>query len=199
MFNRRDPFFEARSPLQSSYLESLHRTFSGPAKLPKRNEEAYNRALKFRQDEKARYAKMDRENARLRQLTDTLNSEVHEIKSLWGELSKQHADAERNWKRLHQRNGPADAVKLPTGTGDVSDSGAGVGQRTKARTPGGGNSDRVVADSKDDAKGATSGRVQREVLPPDARGQADEHAPEGSERGGGPDTASEEPVSENTV
>ena len=64
-----DPFFQAARGgrlwgLQSSYLEDISRTYGKPLgpQLAGRADETYERALRFRQQEKEYYRRMEAEN-----------------------------------------------------------------------------------------------------------------------------------------
>lgn len=64
--NRIDPFFQTTKPHTRPFLESLHRTYGEPkGALPRRDEEAFARALAFRKQEKQKYNALESE----RQLT----------------------------------------------------------------------------------------------------------------------------------
>ena len=164
--SRIDPFFRTRAPHRSSYLESLHRQWTPP----ERDDFAFQKALTFREREKAKYRALDQENATLKQTLERYRTQhegamnrVRQIEELFDKLSKQK---------------PKDANRPKPG-----DSGDSV--------------PRVPRDVKAVANEEHAG-VSEQVLPSDVGGQAEEHAAEGSEsRSGVGDEHSDEP--EGTV
>ena len=194
---RGDPFFKTRTPHQNGYIESLHRTYGEPrSALPKRNDESFAKALQFRQEEKTHYANLQHQNQTYKsqyeqmQLQFTqLKTETAELKELWEQLSKHRANADRRNRE-----------RIPADTGANSSASAperGVDQPAESSADGGGGV-RDTANEKAERPKVRRG-VQREVLPPDTRGQAAEHPAEGPERGSGPNSATEEPEPANSV
>ena len=104
-----DPFFQAARGgrlwgLQSSYLEDISRTYGKPLgpQLAGRADETYERALRFRQQEKEYYRRMEAENKNVQ----------HE----YNKLKKQFAtlDAELSKLREEKANAVPATIKLPT-------------------------------------------------------------------------------------
>lgn len=94
--SRIDPFFRTRAPHRSSYLESLHRQWTPP----ERDDLAFQKALTFREREKAKYRAMDTENAKLKAELTQIRTQhtgamarVREIEALFDKLSKQPRNA----------------------------------------------------------------------------------------------------------
>ena len=87
-----DPFFQAARGgrlwgLQSSYLEDISRTYGKPLgpQLAGRADETYTRALRFRQQEKEHYRRMEAEN---RNVQTEYNQLKEQFATLGAELSK---------------------------------------------------------------------------------------------------------------
>ena len=87
-----DPFFQAARGgrlwgLQSSYLEDISRTYGKPLgpQLAGRADETYTRALRFRQQEKEHYRRMEAEN---RNVQTEYNQLQEQFATLGAELSK---------------------------------------------------------------------------------------------------------------
>ena len=159
---RSDPFFQRQRPHKNGYLESLHRTYGEPVSaLPTRGDVLYERAYQFRQNEKAKYAEIERdaesareEVAETKKRYEALRAETQEFKALFEQLSKHY----------HESND----------------------QRATNSAGGGGGDGAVrVTDQDQEASEGVSGVVPVEVLPAGqhVRGQATEHPPEGSEPG----------------
>lgn len=90
MFGRTDPFFVAGDLRpRNTYLESLHRTYGNPRDgLPKRKDEAFARAMKFRESEKQHYKSVREENDRLQNEMSEMCEEMRRIQELREKLSK---------------------------------------------------------------------------------------------------------------
>ena len=88
MMDRVDPFFNTKKPHTNNYLETLHRTYGEPkGALPKRDEAVFQRAMKFRMDEKAHYAHLEKEMKK----TELENKAiVEQNKLLTAETEKMH-------------------------------------------------------------------------------------------------------------
>jgi hypothetical protein len=174
----------------------MHRSYGEPAgALPKRDEEAWARAMSFRNQEKAKYKMLEEDNGRLRsemaqlQLGQTaLLEETAKIKGLWEELSKPKPKANVT-PRTRAARDTASVLPRIDGAGGSE----GVGEPTKRRS----TRKRVARVADDEAAvvgeaGGSSADGGREVRPadvPDPRGSTDEHPTEGPERGGGVDSA----------
>ena len=181
--NRTDPFFTTTLPHKRPFLESMHRTYSNA--LPKRHEEGFARAIQFREREKQRYRGVEMENEQLRSKLEEMTAhlkEADEIHRLWKELSKAGAKVQRNG-----RSSGSESVHTGASDGDGRTDGVGASANASSGAGSGSQSAR-----DDEASGAEVGRPAdesgREVRPTDvddARGPPSEHAPEGSERGGG--------------
>ena len=191
----RDPFFKTRKPHNKPYLESLHTTYGAP-RLPGRSNEAFQRALQFRDAEKTRYSALEADNARLHTQMNEMQGEAAQIQSLWEQLSKQQlhavADTGTNSEQLVSERGGERWGSGGVPTGRVRfESPERVDQRPEtggARDPGGG----VAGDAQSEREGEVGdgAGVQREVLPavlPDPRGHPGEHTSEGPEQRDGPE------------
>ena len=159
---QQDPFFAARAKMQGfgqggrSYLEDINRTYN---KLPARDNSTFERAMQFRQREKAQLEAIAQENNDLRrslaqyetiasQATSMLKSQSESINSLKSKLS------------------------YKTDGGSASRSISSVG----------GNGVSPFQEPNTRPRGGVPLRMQHEVLPthvPDSRGQGDQHTDEG--------------------
>ena len=181
MFDRTDPFFKTQRPHTSSYLESLHRTYGEPkSALPKRNSEMFQRAYKFRQEEKQRYSQLEQDYHTTKQQYELLKTETDKMRALFEQLSKPSSN-------VPSTDVSDPAVSVRAGPGGTSSGDEGV--REPAAPPER-RRDPVRAPSVPDAgvkeTGGKGGEgVPGEVLPTDSRGSAAEHPPEGSESRGG--------------
>lgn len=191
---RTDPFFQGQRPHKNGYLESLHRTYGEPVSaLPSRGDVLFERALKFRQDEKARYAEIERQAhsakehaALIDSRYEALQAETQQIKALFEQLSKHH-----------DSNGVRTSSDPDPGVGGPSSGSRSSGPVEQRKRDdqhanggaGGSGGDGVVPlpDVSKDTGEAVGGDVPDAVLPAggDVRGQAEEHTPKGSEPGGG--------------
>jgi hypothetical protein len=203
---RADPFFASQTPHRNNFLESLHRSYGEPeGALPKRDEEAFKRAMEFRTQEKAKYKMLEEDNTRMRsemaQLQQTqaaLMEETGKIKTLWEELSKPKPKKDVGPRTRATR----DTASIRPG-GDGPSGGDGVGEPPKRRSAR--KRGARVEDHEPPSVGESGGasdEVQGEVLPtvvPDSSGPADEHAPEGPELGGGAVSRGAERGSEDGV
>lgn len=164
-----DPFFQARNRLQTigrggrNYLEDIHRTYG--QKPPRRNNETYEKALKFREREKAQIRAITSENERLRESLAQYESMATEATSVLRAQSE----------TLHLLKSK---ISHNASTADSSDRGTGSSSKLSVSEP-------VDSDS----------RLQREVLPavlPSTRGSSSEHADEG--RSAADERLSEQPT-----
>lgn len=182
---RVDPFFHGQKPHKNGYLESLHRTYGEPpSALPSRGDVLFERALKFRQDEKAKYAEIERQAHSAKQHAalaenryEALQAETQQMKVLFEELSKLH----------HEKNGSV-ASSSRAGTGDASGERNGDDQHADGGGGGGGGDGTVpLPDVGKEAGKGVRGDVPDAILPTsgDVRGRVEEHTPQGSEPGSG--------------
>ena len=110
--NRIDPFFQTTKPHTRPFLESLHRTYGEPkGALPRRDEEAFARALAFRKQEKQKYNALESDNSRLqkelesvRAQQELMRAEADKIKLLWEQLSKRRSDGVAAGRRGRRRS-----------------------------------------------------------------------------------------------
>ena len=197
VMNRPDPFFGASGPHTNSYLESLHRQWGSPeTHLPRRDDETFERAMHFRNQEKAKYKMIEEDNDRLKndvqreaEKLQQLTAEHERIKQLFEQLSKPKTpDVE---PRSHVPTASTRSVRAGS-----ADSGNEVARdppksttRRRAARSGTANkrSDEAAAQ-----KAAPEDAGEREVQPADVhnpRGSSDEHAAEGPESRGGAESA----------
>ena len=208
-FDRPDPFFATRKPHSQGYLESLHRTYGEPkGALPRRDDDAFQRAMAFREQEKAHYKTLEQENRRLMAMVEEMQrsntelaSETDKIKALFAQLSKPKTEDDvDDPKSPPKRRGGKAGVRA--GAADDSGGGKRVAERPKSRRPPRRSDDVPRVDETDGGETGGEDDVRREVLPaalPDARGQATEHAAEGSESGGGAESAAADGESGDTI
>ena len=107
---RADPFFRSQKPHKNGYLESLHRTYGEPpSALPTRGDELYRRALQYREQEKARYADIERESAAVKAQYEALQAETVQMKTLFEQLSKAY---EENGVRTRASESTSDGTRV---------------------------------------------------------------------------------------
>ena len=95
-----DPFFQAARGgrlwgLQSSYLEDISRTYGKPLgpQLAGRADETYERALRFRQQEKEHYRRMEAENKNVQQEYNELKKQFATLDAELSKLREEKANA----------------------------------------------------------------------------------------------------------
>lgn len=176
-----DPFFAAQSKRNGNpwgkhpgYVEDVYRTYGG-GKLPQRDPKMFERAMQFREKEKAEWAQVRKDRDMLGQLLANNTTELNAVSGKLEELTLQYS-------KLKEEHGRAIADR---------DRSSGVRGVPDAKSADG------VAPSGDD-------RVPGEVLPadgvPSAGGPSSEHSDEGRHAGGADDGGGvpvrEEPVQE---
>jgi len=160
----------------ANYLESLHRTYNKP--LPKRNDGDFERALDFRNKEKAHYSKLTEENDKLRYLLQQAKRDHSELlfdadklRTSWE--TSNHRIREYEELNLSKSNVDAD---VPT-----AGSSSNVHDHVEVQNTGRGNDGSVGSEGKGRGKGGDDevpGKVLSADLP-DSSGHAEEHASEG--------------------
>lgn len=192
--NRADPFFATRTPHTKPYLESLHRTYGEPVgALPKRNDQAFQRALAFREQEKDKYKKMEEENrflaqeySKIRMQSEEMASETKRIQELYEKLSKDLANNEQRSDRGTSSDGSVPERLLGAPSGANASVLHGANDRGR---PGAGLRDPRSDEDPAAPASRSDERVQEQVLPPerlpDLGGHAKEHATDGPEPGNG--------------
>ena len=95
-----DPFFQAARGgrlwgLQSSYLEDISRTYGKPLgpQLAGRADETYERALRFRQQEKEHYRRMEAENKSVQKEYSELKKQFAALDAQLSKLREEKANA----------------------------------------------------------------------------------------------------------
>ncbi len=157
-----------------AYIESLHRTYN--VALPRRDDESFERALKFREREKNHYKQLQEENDALRQHVGILQYDVQRLSKHADVLLKHYDDTKTSSNRESHDN-------------DQSSNDGASGERSD----GGGS----VAAGAGRVKGGGEGRADEmpgEVLPtelPDPGGSGTEHARDGSESREGAENGSD--------
>ncbi|MAH41475.1 MAG: hypothetical protein CMO41_04430 [Verrucomicrobiales bacterium] len=202
---RPDPFFQTHKPHKNGYLESLHRTYGEPkSALPTRGDALYQRALEFRQNEKAKYSQIEADARTAREEADTLRArynalqtETQEIKRLFEQLSKLqtndvHPSADSGAEPHASRSGAGEPAVASAGVDHDADGSAGAGSRS---------SDVRIPNTDKNSDEGVGGVVPDEVLPGggDVRRQAAEHTTEGSKSGSRSAEAKESAGSERSL
>ena len=177
-----DPFLQAKYRQGGShlawgkhpgYVEDVYRTYKG--NLPQRDPGAYNRALQFRENEKAQWRRTKAERDDFEQQLLSSNDILMQMTQTLSKMTTQFSSLKLEHERANSSSG---------GTG------------RDLRVPEEQNTHIGPADS-DVARDVLVPAVSTEVLP-NPRGQASEHGTEGRHGGRG-DTAGDIPICESTV
>ena len=109
-----DPFFQAARGgrlwgLHSSYLEDISRTYGKPLgpQLAGRADETYERALRFRQQEKEYYRRMEAENKNVQHEYNKLKKQFATLDAELSKLREEKANAVPTRSDSDRRDAPA--------------------------------------------------------------------------------------------
>ena len=116
-----DPFFAARNRVEGapwgkhkSYVEDVHRTYGG--KLPKRDPEAFERALNYRARELEEWHQTRSERDEYAALLGESNGQLDGLTRQLNQLSTQYSKLKREYDE--HRSAHSDEHPTPDGSGD---------------------------------------------------------------------------------